>query len=105
MPYSAASPSFSRTLSTSTVASRAERVIGPLELEGATYLRTREELTGSLMSGSRRERGTRWNVAAFFLSMNLRGMPTLDLSLVQFFGVQSSDKLEKFGVPRRKPDV
>lgn len=45
-----------------------------MELLGGTYLRTREDESGSFIRGSRWERWTRWKVAAFFLSMNFRGI-------------------------------
>lgn len=53
-------------------------MIGALELAGGTYLRTREEESGSFIRGSRWERWTRWKVAAFFLSMNFRGITATD---------------------------
>jgi hypothetical protein len=57
---------------------------------GGTYFRTRVEDSGSFMRGSRWERWTRWNVAAFFLSMNFRGM------LVTNFDVQPQSDVPKF---------
>ena len=47
---------------------------GTFAFGAGTYLRTRDEDSGSFMRGSLWERWTRWNVVAFFLSMNFRGM-------------------------------